>query len=166
MEHYLRSAGIALLLILLQTLFLPFVSLGGFLPDLFLPWLVYVALRRGQLEATVVGFAAGLLQDATATQFFALATLSKTLAAFLAGYFFNENTTEQTLGSYRYLLIIVGASLVHNAVYYSIALLSTEAEGVVAMLRLNLGTTLYTTLLSLLPMFAFSKRYHTSWAQL
>ena len=165
MEHYLRLLGIALALLLLQTLFLPFVSLAGFLPDIFLPWLVYTALRRGQLEATVVGFGAGLLQDAASTQFFGLAALSKTLAGFLAGYFFNDNTTEQTLGSYRYILIITFCCLAHNVVYYVLALQGIETSIVPAAARLNFGTTLYTVVVSVLPMFAFSQRYHTHWAQ-
>jgi rod shape-determining protein MreD len=165
LEHYLRLLGIALVLLLLQTLFLPFVSLAGFLPDVFLPWIVYVALRRGQLEATVLGFAIGILQDTAATQFFGLAALSKTIGGFLAGYFFNENTTEQTLGSYRYLLIIAFCSIAHNAVYYTLALQGIETEIMSSTVRLTFGTTLYTTVLSLLPMFAFSQRYHTRWSQ-
>jgi rod shape-determining protein MreD len=165
LEHYLRLIGLALAILLLQTLFLPFVSLAGFLPDLFLPWIVYVALRRGQLEATVLGFAVGVLQDAAAAQFFGLAALAKTIAGFLAGYFFNENTTEQTLGSYRYLLIIAFCSLAHNLVYFALALLGVETEILSSAVRLTLCTTLYTTVLSLLPMFAFSQRYHTSWTR-
>jgi rod shape-determining protein MreD len=165
LEHYLRLFGIALALLLLQILFLPFVSLAGFLPDVFVPWIVYVALRRGQLEATVLGFAVGILQDTAATQFFGLAALAKTIAGFLAGYFFNENTTEQALGSYRYLLIIAFCSLVHNLLYYSLALLGIETEIISSTVRLSFGTTLYTTVVSLLPMFAFSQRYHTSWTR-
>ena len=53
MEYYVRSAVLALGLLILQTTFIPFLSIGGFLPDLFVIWIVYVAIRRGQLEASV-----------------------------------------------------------------------------------------------------------------
>jgi rod shape-determining protein MreD len=111
MEHYVRSGLAILALLLLQTTFVPFLSISGFLPDLLLIWVVYIAVTRGQLEATVTGFAVGLLQDVIAIQFFGLTALAKTLAGFVGGYFFNENITEQTLGSYRFLLIIVLSSL-------------------------------------------------------
>ena len=165
MEHVGRSLGIALALLLVQRLFLPFVTLAGFSPDLFIPWLVYTALRRGQLEATVVGFGAGLLQDAAVTQFFGLAAFSKTITAFLAGYFFNENSADQTLGSYRFVLIVAVCSLVHNVAYYTIALQGVEGDLVSSVLRLSAGTMFYTAVVSLLPMFSFSRRYNTRWAQ-
>jgi rod shape-determining protein MreD len=120
MEYYVRSALLALGLLILQTTFIPFLSIGGFLPDLFVIWIVYVAIRRGQLEASIAGFAVGLLQDAVTMQFFGLGALSKAVCGFVGGYFFNENNTEQTLGSYRFLLIVLFSSMIHNLIYYGI----------------------------------------------
>ena len=120
MQPYIRSALVIIGLLLLQTTFLPFISLGGYLPDLFIIYLVYVALRRGQIEATISGFIIGLLQDIITTQFFGLAALSKTIAGFIAGYFYNENTAEQTIGSYRYVLLVALCSIVHNFIYFII----------------------------------------------
>ena len=165
MERYFRSALIAIVLLLLQTTFVPYISLAGYLPDLFLPWLVILALRRGQMEVTVTGFAVGLLQDAAATKFFGLAALSKTVACFVAGYFFNENTTTQTLGSYRYVFIVMLCSLIHDILYFTIFLQGSEGPMLATMIQLAVGTTLYTGVVSILPMFAFSQKYSTSWAQ-
>ena len=55
MRPYIRSALVVIGLLLLQTSFLPFISLGGYLPDLFILYLVFTALRRGQIEATISG---------------------------------------------------------------------------------------------------------------
>ncbi len=165
MERFLRSAGIVLVLLLVQTTFIPYVSVAGYLPDIFIPWLVYVALRRGQTEAAVYGFGIGLLQDITATRFLGLAALSKTISAFTAGYFLNENTTEQTLGSYRYVLIILLCSFIHDVVYYTVFFQGMEGSLTLHVLQYSVASTAYTGVVSLLPMFALSQKYSTSWAQ-
>jgi rod shape-determining protein MreD len=165
MQTYIRSAFIVISLVLLQTTFIPFISLSGYLPDLFILYLVYIALRRGQIEATISGFIIGLLQDIIAIKFFGLAALSKTVAGFVAGYFFNENTTEQTLGSYRYLLLIGMCSIVHNFVYFAIFFQGSENTILFSTLESTLGMTLYTCIIGFLPMFFFSRKFNVSWAQ-
>ena len=165
MERFLRSAGIVLVLLVLQTTFIPYLTVIGFLPDIFLPWLVYVALRRGQVEATVYGFGIGVLQDITATKFLGLAALSKTICSFVAGYFFNENTTGQTLGSYRYVLIVLLSSFIHDVIFFTVFFLGVEGSLINHVLQFSIASTIYTGVISLLPMFAFSQKYSTSWAQ-
>jgi rod shape-determining protein MreD len=162
MEHYIRSALLALGLLLLQTTFLPFLSVGGFLPDIFLIWIVYVAITRGQLEATITGFLAGLMQDSVTIQFFGLMALTKTLAGFIAGYFFNDNLTAQTLGSYRFVLIVLLASFVHNVLFYGIFLQGVQDSVFLTTMEFSLASSLYTGLLSLLPMFTFVRKYRFS----
>ena len=165
MERFLRSAGIVLVLLILQTVFIPYLSILGFLPDIFLPWLVYLALRRGQVEASVYGFGVGFLEDMTATKFLGLAALSKTICSFVAGYFFNENTTEQTLGSYRYVLIVLLCSFIDDVVYFTVFFQGVEGSLISHVLQFSLASSVYTGVISLLPMFAFSQKYSTSWAQ-
>jgi rod shape-determining protein MreD len=165
MERFLRSAGIVLVLLVLQTTFIPYLSVIGFLPDIFLPWLVYVALRRGQVEATIYGFGVGFLQDITAMKFLGLAALSKTICSFVAGYFFNENTTGQTLGSYRFVLIVLLCSFINDVVYFTVFFQGAEGSLIIHVLQFSVASTIYTGVISLLPMFAFSQKYSTSWAQ-
>lgn len=62
----LRTVVIAVVLLVaavLQTALFPFLSLGGFRPDLLLLVTAAFALRDGALTGTRVGFAAGLLAD-------------------------------------------------------------------------------------------------------
>jgi len=165
MQPYIRSAVVVIGLLLLQTTFLPFIALGGYLPDLFILYLVVVALRRGQIEATISGFIIGILQDTITTQFFGLAALSKTIAGFVAGYFFNENTAEQSLGWYLYVLLVLLCSVVHNLIYFTIFFQGNNTSVFISTLESTLGTTLYTCVISILPMFFFSRKYSTPWAQ-
>jgi rod shape-determining protein MreD len=162
MEHYIRSALVALALLLLQTTFIPYLSIGGFLPDVFLIWVVYIAIRRGQMEATITGFVVGLLQDAISMQFFGLSALTKTIAGFIAGYFFNENSTEQTLGSYRFLTILFLSSFVHNIIYYGVFLQGIQDSVFTTMIEFSLFTSLYTVSLGVFPMFTFVRKYRLS----
>ena len=164
MERFLRSAGVVLVLLLLQTTFIPYLSVLGYTPDILLPWLVYVALRRGQVEATVYGFGVGFLQDMITTQFLGLAAISKTISCFVIGYFYNENTAVQTLGSYRYVLIVMLCSFIHDAVYYAIFFLGVEGSFLGHTLQFTLASSLYTGVITLLPMFGFSQKYSTSLA--
>ena len=161
MERHFRSILIVFGLLFLQTTFIPLLSLGGFVPDLLLIWVVFTALRRGQVETTVAGFLVGLLQDLVSTQLFGLAALSKTVAGFLAGYFYNENKTDQTLGTYRFLLIVGLCSLVHNGIYFLIFLQGTDSSLILSTIQFSLATTAYTMAVSALPMFAFSRRLAT-----
>lgn len=162
MERYLRTSLVALLLLLLQTTFVPYLSVDGYGPDLLLIWVVYIAIRRGQVEAAIAGFLIGLLQDVTTTQFFGLAALGKTVSGFAAGYFFNENKTAQTLGTYRFVLIIFLASLIHNILYYMIFFQGTEVSLVAATLQFSIVTGFYTSVLGLLPMFVFARKHSFS----
>jgi len=162
MEHYTRSALAVLALLLLQTTFVPFLSIGGFLPDPLLLWVVYVAIRRGQMEATITGFLVGLLQDAVSMQFFGLSALTKTIAGFVAGYFFNDNSTEQTLGSYRFLTILFLSSFVHNIVYYGIFLQGIQDSVFLTMIEFGIATSIYTVVVGVFPMFTFVRKYRLS----
>ncbi len=159
MERYLRTSLVALLLLLLQTTVIPFLSLSGFLPDLLLIWVVFIAIRRGQVEAALSGFVVGCLQDLTTIQFFGLAALAKTIAGFAAGYFFNENRTEETLSTYRFALIVLLASFIHDTVYYTIFFQGTDVPLVTTTVRWSFFSALYTGLAGLLPMFFYARKY-------
>jgi rod shape-determining protein MreD len=165
MEHYLRSALIVLLLLILQTTFIQFISIEGFLPDLLLVWLVYTAIRYGQIEAVIAGFVVGLAQDLLATHLLGLAALAKTITGFLAGYTFNENKTTQTLGTYRFISLVLLFSIIHNLIYFSIFYLGVELSFITSVLISSIGIAIYTTVIGVLVMFYMSRQYVPSSAQ-
>ena len=157
MRRHLQSAAIVLVLVVLQATFIPLVSIGGVVPDILMVWVVYNGIRRGQIEGVTAGFLVGLMQDLVTTQFFGLAAFSKSIAGFLAGYFFNENKTAVTLGSYRYLLILGLCSLVHNLAYYTIFLLGLDSSESLTVITLSMSSTAYTMAVGSLLMFVFSR---------
>ena len=165
MNPRVRFAFIAVGLFLVQMTFVPLIPVAGYTPDLLIFWLVAVGIRRGRLEATLGGFLIGLLHDLTTTQFLGLAALSKSIAGYAAGAFYNENTAEQTLGSYRFVLTTLLLSLLHNAVYYGVFYQGVADSVIIASATTTVGTTIYTTIAAVLPMFWFSRRFRTEWAR-
>ncbi len=163
-QSYIRSGLIIIGLLLLQTTFLPFISIGGFLPDLLILYLVCIALRNGQIKTTIFGFLIGLMQDIISIKFLGLLALSKTVAGFILGFFYNENTMEQTLGSYRYILLIGLCSVIQDVIYFAFFFQGSEGSILLQMFQMTSGMTLYTCVIGILPMFFFSRKYNVSWA--
>ena len=159
MGRAIKYSFISLLLILIQTTFLRLISVEGITPDILTIWVVYIAIKEGQLRATLWGFCIGLLFDLATGNFIGLSALTKTLCGFVAGYFYGENKIQLILGTYRFPLIVFLASLIHNTVYFSIFTRGTEIGLVRAVTEFGIATTLYTTTLTLLPMIAFMRKH-------
>jgi rod shape-determining protein MreD len=154
------SVFLSILILLLQTSIMKFLAIGTLVPDVVLLWIVYMAVREGQLSATVAGFLLGLALDllAGSGSMLGLTALSKTVAGFLAGYFYNENKILHTLGSYQYILIVTVTSLVHNLIYFIIFLQGSDTGIVQTVVQFGLPATAYTAAAALIPMFAFARR--------
>lgn len=159
MPHTVRIFLITVLLIALQTTLIPFLSVSNIIPDILLIWVVYTALQSGQITATVLGFCAGLFVDLLSGQFLGLSALCKTVVGFSAGYFFNENKVDFTIGRYQFLVIVAMMSLVHNLIYFTVFVQGTDIGLIAAMLRVGLFATIYTTAVALLPWFVFTRKY-------
>ncbi len=160
MRQTLVDIALTLLFILLQTTVARYLAVAGLTPDLALIWIVYLSLRRGQITGTIAGFLTGLALDLLSGNdgMLGLAALSKTAGGFTAGYFFNANKTLQTLGSYRFILIILSVSLVHNLIYFVIFLQGSGAHWWEAILLYGVPAALYTAAVGLIPTFVFARR--------
>jgi rod shape-determining protein MreD len=148
------------LLIVVHTTLIRFLAIVDIIPDILLLWIVYIAIREGQVAGTSAGFVIGLAVDLLSGQdgMLGLAAMSKTLGGFTAGYFFNENRTFQTLGGIRFIVAVGIASMVHNVIYFLIFLQGTEIGWWQSILLYGVPTTLYTAAIGLLPMFVFARR--------
>ena len=158
MRHIFKYSFISFLLIMVQATIMHLVTLEEITPDILAIWVVYLALCQGQMRATIWGFAIGLTFDLVTGNFIGLSALTKTMTGFVAGYFFNETRTHLTLGSYRFLLIVLLASLIQNTAYFIIFTRGTDIGLFQSVVRFGLTTTLYTGTLSLIPIFKFSRQ--------
>jgi rod shape-determining protein MreD len=150
----------AVVVLLLQTTVVRFLAIGGVVPDLVLLWIVGIAIRRGQLGATVAGFGLGLAFDLLSGPdgMLGLSALANTAAGFIAGYFYNENKILQTLSGVRFLFITALASAVHDLLYFLIILQGLGLQWGEMLLLYALPTTAYTVAIALLPMFAYARK--------
>lgn len=160
MQQTVRLIAITLVLIALQTTIIPFLSVLTIVPDVMMIWIVVIAVTRGQIPATLFGFGIGLTIDIASGQFLGLSALTKTVAGFIAGYFFHENKVEMTLGTYRFLVIVGVSALVHNVIYFVIFTSGSEVSLLAAVFRFGLFSALYTTLVAFIPMFITKRAPH------
>lgn len=158
MQKHLRLVLISLALITLQTTVITFMSVLHIVPDVMLIWIVYIAVTQGQIPATLYGFCIGLALDLISGQFLGLTAFTKTLAGFLAGYFYNENKIEFTLSNYRFLVIVGSTALVHNVVYFVLFTRGSDVGLFTAIVQFGVFSMLYTTALSAIPMFAAMRK--------
>ncbi len=154
---------LSILVVVVQALVARFLVVVDIVPDLVLLWIVYIAVREGQLAATTAGFLLGLIIDLLSGQdgMLGLSTLSKTVGGFVAGYFFSEGKTYQTLGGSRFIIAVAIVSVVHNGLYFVIFLQGTDIGWWEILLRYGIPTALYTSVVALVPMFVFARKYLT-----
>jgi rod shape-determining protein MreD len=146
----LRYAAVGLLLLLVQ-LNLGYVAIENITPDLLVIMVVYIAVREGQFAGALFGFSLGLLFDLISSDITGTNALSKLLAGFIAGYFYNEQLgLAESVGNLRFLGIVAFATLVHNAVYYFFYIQPTDLSFTRFFLRSGIAATLYTTVVAVL----------------
>jgi len=148
----------AMLLSVIHVVFLRFISVSSVTPDLLLILTVWIALYEGQFYGMVAGFACGILFDVVSADVIGTNALSKTIAGFVAGYFYREGTAAQTIGSYRFLLIIGVAAFVHNLLYFFFYIQPMQVSFGTFFLKYGVATTLYTTVAGVFPMLFLNRK--------
>ena len=101
---------VALLLSVIHVVFLRFLEVSSVTPDLLLIFTVWVALVEGQFTGMIAGFLCGLLFDAVSTDVIGTNALAKTVAGFIAGFFYREGFVSEIIGSARFLFIVASTS--------------------------------------------------------
>ena len=110
---------------------------------------VTFTLFYGQLFGTILGAFTGLLFDLVSGGIIGSAMFSKTIAAFIAGYFFNENKIDYNTST-SFLMVIVFISSALNSFFY-LLITASEIKLTVSHLILEQGILpgIYTSVFSL-----------------
>ncbi|RCK77681.1 MAG: Rod shape-determining protein MreD [Ignavibacteriae bacterium] len=160
MNRKIKYITVAILLLILQSTFANFITLQGIAPDFLLIFIVFISLVEGRMNAMIYAFILGIVFDLTTGGVLGLSSLSKVIAAFIAGSFFNPNKTQLTLGSYRFILIVLLVSLMHNFIYYIVFVQGTEFNFWNTVLKFGIATAFYTSVVSVFLVLYFSRKYN------
>lgn len=139
----------------LQSTWIHHLRIGEVVPDLVLMVVVFAALLSGHLEATVLGFLAGLCQDAYTPADLGLNALAKSVVGFAVGAGRTGLLSETVQVQVAALMASV---LVHDLIYYAGSGSNSLAEVPELMLRVSLGRALYTGAVGLVAAWLISLR--------
>ena len=113
-------------LTVLQLTVVPLISVDFIAPDLILILVVFFTLRNGQIYGSLLGFVLGLFFDLASGGLVGASMFSKTLAGFIAGYFYSEKRVETNVDSTMFIIIIFVCAFV-DSMFYSL-LASNESN--------------------------------------
>ncbi|MDB5033054.1 MAG: hypothetical protein JWQ98_295 [Chlorobi bacterium] len=151
--------AIAALILLLVQLNLGYIAVENITPDLLVILTVFIAIREGQFTGLVAGFLIGLSFDLISSDIVGTNALSKMLAGFIAGYFFDEKRNIQdSVGNFRFLGIVVISALVHNIIYYFFYVQPTDLSFARFFLRSGIAAALYTAVIATLVMLVSARK--------
>ncbi len=155
-SKYIKPFILFIPALILQMVAVPLISIEGVAPHLITILLVYSVLSTGQFYGTALGFSFGLVFDLVSGGVLGSAMFSKTLAAFIAGYFYNENKIEYNTKTYLFPLIVALIATVESVIYTSLSS-STQKSFFLLLFLSGLLPGLYTAVLSF-PLVIFRKK--------
>jgi rod shape-determining protein MreD len=149
-------SGIGLLLISLQGLLGPWLTIQKIRPDFLLIFVMYVGQKEGKIFGQLTGFSTGLLLDFLGMgTFLGLSVFTKTLSGFLAGYLKNQ---KNKINIFSYYVIILLIFFVHFYLFYSLYYHSMELSLQYRLARYILPSLIYTGVFYFLVEFIFSRQ--------
>ena len=144
------------LALLIQTSWTHAITIAGIRPDVVLIIIVYIGLRRGQLEATIFGFCAGFLIDVYNPEFMGVNAMSNAVVGFAVGYSRSGIVAEDLRVQ---VLILLIAGLIHDLLYFALSSGSDPLNMVTAFFRYGVGTAAYTSLIGMMIVCLVSIRF-------
>lgn len=136
-------------LLILQLTLIPLFAIESVVPDLTIILIVFLAIRRGQIQGTIYGFLFGLLFDIFTGGLIGSAMFSKTLAGFIAGYFYSESPKESSGLNFKFISIVFLCASI-DSFFYSLLGTTELSSGIQYFIfDYSIFPGLYTAIISL-----------------
>lgn len=149
----IRNILLVILALMLQTSWIPKMTILGVAPDLIVMVIVYIGVTGGQIEGTALGFLAGFFQDISMPVRLGSNALANSIVGFGAGYGKAGLVAEGLLVRSAMLFVAV---LARDLLYFLCNAGWNLQEMVFLFFRYSPGTAVYTALvgvfLSAIPM--------------
>jgi rod shape-determining protein MreD len=152
--RYLNYVVAFIVLIILQTTLVEFISIKGIKPDLIICLLVYLSMKEGALAGIFGGFLMGLSMDVYSPQTLGTGSLAKSVIGYFTGLLDERNIT---LDEKYKLLVLLLAAVLHQLII-SILVFGLGPAIKIHLLSSILPNALYTTLVGGLFLLVISRR--------
>lgn len=144
-----RNILLIFLALLVQASWLRGLAIYGIAPDIAIITLVFIAISRGQIEGTVLGFASGLLIDLyDPSARLGINALGNSMIGFCVGYS-RVGIVAESLRVQAAILFF--ATLLHDVIFF------VFSWDPIKILSIGLGTSLYTAALGTALSFVFAR---------
>jgi rod shape-determining protein MreD len=140
---------IAFVVIAIQLVVIPLISIQYVIPNVVLIFVVLYALRFGQISGMIFGFLVGLFFDLVTAGFLGSGMFAFTLSAFVAGYFSKDEYLEVLYNLKVFLPLILFVSTLFFLTYSILGYQNIEIKQNYTIFLYSLFCGIYTTVFSL-----------------
>jgi rod shape-determining protein MreD len=130
---------------IINSFLLNFIKIWEITPDLFIILVVWITLCEGRFVGLLAGFIIGLYVDIITIDTLGTNAFAKTIAAFVASYFYSENNNLKITKNYKFIIIVLLTTFLHNLVYFFFYIKTSEQNFFAFYLKYGFATTIYTT---------------------
>ncbi len=130
-------------------------SIKNTTPDLLLVLVVILSLKEDRIPALLLGFFAGLLQDAVTTQFFGLYALSKLMTVFIGSYF---QEAKRTYNLVYFATTALALIFIHELIFQFFYSFGLQVGFFKLFFFYVLPPTVYTFVIAVMAFLLFSKK--------
>ncbi len=144
---------------LVQLSFFFLITIYGISPDFLILLTIWITLSEGRVFGLFSGFIIGLFFDFVSMNVLGVSALCKTTVAFIVGFFYKEKEFKSLLRDNKIFVIVLLATFAHNLLFYLIQLNIVDTNVGLNYVKMVVGSTIYTTLFSLLTFFFRIRRF-------
>jgi len=123
---------------------LDFLKIQDISPDLFTILAVWITLKEGAQTGLIYAFFIGLYFDIIFVDIIGTNALAKTATAFTSSFFYKEGNEHKITKNYKFILVVLLATFIHNLIYYFFYIRTSEQNFIVFYLKYGIASTLYT----------------------
>ncbi|MDX9924729.1 MAG: rod shape-determining protein MreD [Ignavibacteriaceae bacterium] len=155
---FLKTIVIGLILVIIQIIAIPFISVENILPFLPILPLVYFTLLNGQIFGTVSGAIIGLIFDIASGGLLGGGVLALSTAGFITGYFYSENKIDINTRSFWFIVYLFIATFIFSFLYASLSANNPSVAFLSLIFFEGLLPAFYTSIIGALFYLFISKR--------
>jgi len=149
--------GIAIILLTIQGIVGPWLTIQKIRPDFLLILVLFIGQKEGRIFGQLAGFIIGITMDFVGmSTFLGLSAFVMTLSGFFAGYLKNQRNKINIFSYYITILVIF---LIHFFLLYSFYYHSLNLSLQYRMIRYVFPSLIYTGVFYFLIEFIFSKQF-------